>query len=294
MLRIGLFVLTNLAILIVAGIVLNLLGGFVDPAGDLNLMALLVFCAIFGFAGSIISLFLSKFMAKRSMNVQLIEQPRTADEQWLVTTVQDLAQRAGIKTPEIGIFPAREANAFATGWNRNAALVAVSAGLLSRFDREEVRAVLAHEIGHVANGDMITLTLLQGVVNTFVMFFARIIGHTVDKVIFKNERGHGIGFFITTIFAQIVLGILASMIVMAFSRHREYRADAAGANLAGRGAMIRALQRLQAEVKAGVESPMPDGMKAFGISGGFSQKFGKLFASHPPLQERILALTNHA
>src|SRR5690606_7740983 len=184
-------------------------------------MALLVFCAIFGFAGSIISLFLSKFMAKRSMNVQLIEQPRTADEQWLVTTVQDLAQRAGIKTPEIGIFPAREANAFATGWNRNAALVAVSAGLLSRFDREEVRAVLAHEIGHVANGDMITLTLLQGVVNTFVMFFARIIGHTVDKVIFKNERGHGIGFFITTIFAQIVLGILASMIVMAFSRHRE-------------------------------------------------------------------------
>src|SRR5690606_10315580 len=233
-------------------------------------------------------------IAKRTTGTKVIEQPRTPEERWLVETVRDLAERAGIGMPEVGIFPANQANAFATGWNRNQSLVAVSAGLLQRFDREETRAVLAHEIGHVANGDMITLTLLQGVVNTFVMFFARIIGHTVDKVIFKNERGHGIGFFITTIFAQIVLGILASMIVMAFSRHREYRADAAGANLAGRGAMIRALQRLQAEVKAGVESPMPDGMKAFGISGGFSQKFGKLFASHPPLQERILALTNHA
>lgn len=293
MLRIGLFLLTNLAVLVVAGIVLNLLGvgRYLDASGNLDLQTLLIFCAVFGFSGSIISLLLSKFMAKRAMGVQLITQPRSADEQWLVTTVEDLAQRAGIKTPEIGIFPAREANAFATGWNRNAALVAVSLGLLQRFDREEVRAVLAHEIGHVANGDMITLSLIQGVVNTFVMFFARIIGHTIDKVVFKNENGHGIAFYAVTIVAELVLGFLASAIVMAFSRHREYRADAAGANLAGRGAMIRALQRLQAEVNAGVESPMPDGMKAFGISGGFKQKFGKLFASHPPLQERIEALS---
>jgi heat shock protein HtpX len=285
--------MTNLAVILVAGIVLNLLGvgHYLDASGNLDLQTLLIFCAVFGFSGSIISLLLSKFMAKRAMKVQLITQPRTSDEQWLVTTVQDLAQRAGIKTPEIGIFPAREANAFATGWNRNAALVAVSLGLLQRFDREEVRAVLAHEIGHVANGDMITLSLIQGVVNTFVMFFARIIGHTVDRVVFKNERGHGIAFYAVTIVAELVLGFLASAIVMAFSRHREYRADAAGAELAGRGAMIRALQRLQAEVNAGVESPMPDGMKAFGISGGFKQKFGKLFASHPPLQERIEVLS---
>lgn len=293
MLRIGLFLLTNLAVIVVAGIVLSLLGvgRYLDASGNLDLQTLLIFCAVFGFSGSIISLLLSKFMAKRAMNVQLITQPRTSDEQWLVSTVQELSQRAGIKTPEIGIFPAREANAFATGWNRNAALVAVSLGLLQRFDREEVRAVLAHEIGHVANGDMITLSLIQGVVNTFVMFFARIIGHTIDKVVFKNENGHGMAFFIVTIIAEIVLGFLASAIVMAFSRHREYRADAAGAHLAGRGAMIRALQRLQAEVNAGVESPMPDGMKAFGISGGFKQKFGKLFASHPPLQERIEVLS---
>lgn len=293
MLRIGLFLLTNLAVVVVAGVVLNLLGvgRYLDASGNLDLTTLLIFCAVFGFSGSLISLLLSKFMAKRSMGVQLIEQPKSADEQWLVSTVQDLAQRAGIKTPEIGIFPAREANAFATGWNRNDALVAVSLGLLQRFEREEVRAVLAHEIGHVANGDMITLSLIQGVVNTFVMFFARIIGHTVDKVVFKNERGHGIAFYAVTIVAELVLGFLASTIVMAFSRYREYRADAAGANLAGRSAMIRALQRLQAEVNAGVESPMPDGMKAFGISGGFKQKFGKLFASHPPLQERIEALS---
>lgn len=293
MLRIGLFLLTNLAVIVVAGIVLNLLGvgRYLDASGNLDLQTLLIFCAVFGFSGSIISLLLSKFMAKKAMNVQLITQPSTSDEQWLVSTVEELSQRAGIKTPEIGIFPAREANAFATGWNRNAALVAVSLGLLQRFDREEVRAVLAHEIGHVANGDMITLSLIQGVVNTFVMFFARIIGHTIDKVVFKNESGHGMAFFMVTIVAELVLGFLASTIVMAFSRHREYRADAAGANLAGRGAMIRALQRLQAEVNAGVESPMPDGMKAFGISGGFKQKFGKLFASHPPLQERIEALS---
>lgn len=292
MLRIGLFLLTNLAVVIVAGIVLNLLGvgHYLDATGGLNLQSLLIFCAVFGFAGSFISLLLSKFMAKRSMQVQLIEQPRNADEQWLVSTVQELAQQAGIKTPEIGVFPAQEANAFATGWNRNAALVAVSLGLLQRFERDEVRAVLAHEIGHVANGDMITLTLIQGVVNTFIMFFARIIGHTVDRVILKNERGHGIGFMVTTIVAELALGFLASMIVMAFSRHREFRADAAGARFAGRGAMVRALQRLQAETGRGADTPLTDGMRAFGISGGLKHKFGRLFASHPPLQERIQTL----
>lgn len=293
MLRIGLFLLTNLAVLLVASITLSLLGvgRYLDQTGNLDLQTLLIFCAVFGFSGSIISLLLSKFIAKKTMRIQLIERPRNADEQWLVDTVTDLAQRAGIKTPEIGIFPAQESNAFATGWNRNAALVGVSLGLLQRFERDEIRAVLAHEIGHVANGDMITLSLIQGVVNTFVMFFARIIGHTVDRVILKNENGHGVGFYVTTFIAEMVLGILASIIVLWFSRHREFRADAAGANLAGRPSMIRALQRLQAEVKGGVENPMPDGLKAFGISGGFKQSFGKLFASHPPLQERIEALS---
>ncbi len=292
MLRIGLFLMTNLAVILVASITLSLLGvdHYLDQSGGLNLQSLLIFCAIFGFAGSFISLFLSKFIAKKTTGTRIIERPQTADEQWLVTTVEQLARDAGIKTPEVGIFPVQQANAFATGWNRNAALVAVSLGLLQRFDRDEVRAVLAHEIGHVANGDMITLSLIQGVVNTFVMFFARIIGHTVDRVIFKTENGHGIGFYIVTIVAEIVLGILASTIVMAFSRYREYRADAAGARLAGRGAMIRALQRLQAEVQAGAQNPMPDSMKAFAISGGFKQTFGRLFSSHPPLEERIAAL----
>lgn len=291
--RIGLFLLTNFAVLILAGFTLSLLGvdHYLQQNGDLNLTSLLIFCAVFGFGGSFVSLFLSKFIAKKTTGTQVIKSPRTADEQWLVSTVQQLARDAGIKTPEIGIFPAQQANAFATGWNKNASLVAVSQGLLQRFDRDEVKAVLAHEIGHVANGDMVTLSLLQGVINTFVMFFARIIGHTVDRVIFKTERGHGIGFYIVTFVTEIILALLASLIVMAFSRYREYRADAAGAQLAGRGAMIRALQRLQAEVQAGAESPMPDSMKAFGISGGFKQNLGKLFASHPPLDDRIAALS---
>jgi heat shock protein HtpX len=291
-LRIGLFLLTNLAVLVVAGVVLSLLGvGSYRTAGGLDLQNLLVFCAVFGFAGSFISLLLSKWMAKKTMGVQLIEQPRNADEQWLVNTVVELSQKAGIKTPEIGVFAAQESNAFATGWNRNAALVAVSLGLLQRFERDEVKAVLAHEIGHVANGDMITLSLIQGVVNTFVMFFARIIGDFVDRVLLKNESGrNGFGFMIATFVAEIVLGFLASMIVAAFSRYREYRADAAGATLADRGAMIRALQRLQAEVSAGVESPLPSSMRAFGISGGVRN----LFASHPPLEARIQALRDNA
>lgn len=295
MMRIGLFLLTNIAVLVVASITLNLLGvdHYLNQTGTgLDLQALLIFCAVFGFAGAFISLFLSKWMAKKTTGTQVIDNPRTPEERWLVETVRDLAERAGIGMPEVGIFPANQANAFATGWNRNNSLVAVSSGLLQRFDREEARAVLAHEIGHVANGDMITLTLIQGVVNTFVMFFARIIGHTVDKVVFKTERGVGIGYYVVTIIAEIILAFLASMIVMAFSRYREYRADAAGANLAGRGAMIRALQRLQAEVKAGAPSPMPQSMKAFGISGGLQHHMSRLFSSHPPLEERIAALQN--
>lgn len=289
MLRIGLFLLTNIAVLLVAGVVLSLLGvGNYRSADGLNLQSLLIFCAVFGFTGSFISLLLSKWMAKKTMGVQLIDQPRNADEQWLVDTVVELSQKAGIKTPEIGVFPAQESNAFATGWNRNAALVGVSLGLLQRFERDEVKAVLAHEIGHVANGDMITLTLIQGVVNTFVMFFARIIGDFVDRVLLKNESGRGFGFMIATFVAELVLGFLASMIVAAFSRYREYRADHAGATLADRGAMIRALQRLQAE--SGAESAMPSSMRAFGISGGMRS----LFSTHPPLEARIQALRDAA
>ncbi|MDO3381948.1 protease HtpX [Gilvimarinus algae] len=293
MLRIGLFLLTNLGVLVVASITLNLLGvdRILNESGTgLDLTALLIFCAVFGFSGAFISLFLSKFIAKKTTGTRIISNPRSPDEIWLMQTVADLAEKAGIGMPEVGIFPANQANAFATGWNRNNSLVAVSAGLLQRFDREEARAVLAHEIGHVANGDMVTLTLIQGVVNTFVMFFARIIGHTVDKVIFKTERGVGIGYYVVTIIAEVILAFLASMIVMAFSRYREYRADAAGAHLASREGMIRALQRLQAETQAGAPSPMPKGLQAFGISSGFSQNMARLFASHPPLNERIEAL----
>lgn len=290
MLRIGLFLLTNLAIMIVAGIVINLLGvGKFISHGQLNLQSLFIFCAVFGFTGSFISLFISKWMAKRSMGVELIENPRNADERWLVETVADLAQKAGIKMPEVGIFPAEESNAFATGWNRNDALVAVSLGLLQRFERDEVRAVLAHEIGHVANGDMVTLSLIQGIVNTFVMFFARIVGFAIDRALQGNRdsesSGPGIGYYVGSFVAEIVFGILASMIVAAFSRYREYRADEAGANLADRNAMIRALQRLQ--VESG-QTSMPASMQAFGISGGM----GRLFASHPPLEDRIQALRN--
>jgi len=234
------------------------------------------------------SLFISKWMAKMSTSTQIITQPRTRHEQWLLQTVEQLSREAGIKMPEVGIFPAYEANAFATGWNKNDALVAVSQGLLERFSPDEVKAVLAHEIGHVANGDMVTLALIQGVVNTFVMFFARIIGNFVDKVIFKNEEGQGIAYYIATIFAELVLGILASSIVMWFSRKREFRADEAGARLAGTAAMIGALQRLRAE--QGLPVHMPDTLNAFGINGGIKQGFARMFMSHPPLEERIDAL----
>ncbi|WP_372749536.1 protease HtpX, partial [Litorivivens sp.] len=223
MLRIALFLVTNFAILIVASTVMNLLGfsGYLQANGvDLNMTALLVFCGIFGMSGSLISLFLSKWMAKRSTGTQIITEPRNREERWLIQTVQELSDKAGIKMPEVGIFPSHSSNAFATGWNRNDALVAVSAGLLQRFRPEEVKAVLAHEIGHVANGDMVTLTLIQGVVNTFVMFFARVIGHTIDRVVFKTERGYSFGYYIVVMITEMLLAILASAIVMWFSRWR--------------------------------------------------------------------------
>lgn len=289
--RILLFLATNLAVLVLVSIIFNLLGleGILTNNGvDLNLSSLLVFCGLFGMSGSLISLLLSKFMAKRGTGTRIIQSPQNKDEEWLLTTVASLANDAGIGMPEVGVFPSDSANAFATGWNRNNALVAVSTGLLRRFDEREVRAVLAHEIGHVANGDMITLSLIQGVVNTFVMFFARIIGHTVDRVVFKTERGYGIGYYIVTIVAEIVLGILASMIVMWFSRYREYRADAAGAQLAGSAGMIAALQRLKAE--QGLPEDLPGELTAFGIRPGKAGNLAALLRSHPPLDDRILAL----
>lgn len=291
--RILLFLATNLAVLVLVSVIFNLLGleGILSNNGvDLNLGSLLIFCGLFGMSGSLISLLLSKFMAKRGTGTQLIKSPRNREEQWLVDTVKSLADDAGIGMPEVGIFPSDAANAFATGWNRNNALVAVSSGLLRRFEEREARAVLAHEIGHVANGDMITLSLVQGVVNTFVMFFARIIGHTVDRVVFKTERGYGIGYFVVTIIAEIVLGILASMIVMWFSRYREYRADAAGARLADREGMIAALQRLK--VEQGLPGDLPGELTAFGIRSHKGSGLAGLLRSHPPLDDRILALQN--
>lgn len=291
MLRIGLFLVTNLAVVAVAGVMLNLLGvsRFITSEG-LNLTSLLIFCAVFGFAGSLVSLFISKWMAKMSARVQVITNPRTPEERWLVETVRELADKAGIGMPEVGIFPAEQSNAFATGWNKNNALVAVSAGMMRRFNKNEIRAVMAHEVGHVANGDMVTLALIQGVVNTFVMFFARIIGYVVDKAIFKSERDHGPGFFITTLVAELVLGFLASMIVAWFSRRREFRADHAGATLADRQSMISALARLKAETE--VPNQMPDTLVAFGIASGASTKLMQLFATHPPLDVRIATLRN--
>jgi len=289
--RILLFLATNMAVLVLVSIIFNLFGleGILAQNGvDLNLGSLLIFCGVFGMGGAMVSLFLSKWMAKRGAGVYIIEQPRNQNEQWLLKTGRVLAQEAGIGMPEVGIFPSQASNAFATGWNRNDALVAVSEGMLQRFPSEEVRAVMAHEVGHVANGDMVTLTLIQGVVNTFVMFLARIIGHTVDRVIFKNERGFGIGFFVVTIVAEIVLGILASAIVFWFSRWREYRADQAGANLTQPAYMIAALQRLQME--QGQPQDLPGELTAFGISEQLKQGIGALFRSHPPLDDRIRAL----
>ena len=291
--RILLFILTNMAVVLVMGVVWRLLGfeSILDNQGiDLDFNSLLVFCALFGMGGSLVSLFISKWSAKRGTHTRIIETPSNRDEEWLLQTVRQLADQAGIGMPEVGVFPSDAPNAFATGWNRNNALVAVSTGMLQRFKPEEVRAVMAHEIGHVANGDMVTLTLIQGVVNTFVMFFARVIGHTVDRFVFRNERGLGIGYWVGTIVAEILLSILASMIVMWFSRYREYRADAAGADLAGKHNMAAALGRLQAEINA--PSDLPGELTAFGIRSSNGSNIRQLFSSHPPLDKRIEALQN--
>jgi heat shock protein HtpX len=287
--RILLFLGTNLAIVALISLTFRLLGieGLLQSNGvDLNLNALLVMSAVIGFSGSLISLFISKWMAKRSMGLQLITQPRNETEAWLLDTVARQASRAGIGMPEVGIFQGGP-NAFATGWNKNDALVAVSSGLMQEMTREEVEAVLGHEISHVANGDMVTLSLIQGVVNTFVVFLSRIIGHTVDRVVFKTERGYGPAFYITSFIAEMVLGVLAMVIVMWFSRWREFRADQGGADLAGRQKMINALKRLQQASAAHRAEPLPDEMAAFGIFGG---KVQALFSSHPPLEQRIAAL----
>ena len=290
--RILLFLATNLAVVVLLGIVLRLVGfeGILDAQGvDLNLGALLIFAALVGFIGSFVSLAMSKWSAKRMMGVRVITQPANSTEAWLVGAVQRQAQAAGIGMPEVGIFDSPEPNAFATGARRDASLVAVSTGLLNSMSQQEAEAVLAHEVSHVANGDMVTLTLIQGVVNTFVIFLSRVVGHTVDRVIFKTEQGHGPAFWITTIVADLVFGLFASMIVMHFSRQREFRADAGGATLAGRQAMIGALERLQQRHSGA----LPDKMAAFGIAGGPKPGgFKRLFMSHPPLEERIAALRN--
>jgi heat shock protein HtpX len=287
--RILLFIATNIAVLVVLSIALQLLGveSLLDAEGvGLNMEALLLFALVFGMGGSFISLAMSKFTAKRLTGAQVITQPRSDAEAWLVQTVRHQAQGAGIAMPEVAVYDSPAPNAFATGARRNKALVAVSTGLLQRMDRDEVEAVLAHEVSHVANGDMITLALIQGVVNTFVIVLSRVVGHVVDRVVFKTERGHGPAFYITAIVAQMLLGILASVIVFWFSRQREFRADAGSARLAGREKMVRALQRL----KAATGEPLPDQMAAFGIAGGTRSGIMRLFMTHPSLDERIEAL----
>ena len=287
--RITFFLLTNIAILIVLSMVLRILG--VEPyltQQGLNYESLLIFAAVFGMGGAFISLALSKWTAKRLSGAKVITSPGNETEAWLFSTVGDLAKKSGIGMPEVAIYPANDKNAFATGMRRNNSLVAVSVGLLRGMSREEVRGVLAHEVSHIANGDMVTLALIQGVINTFVIFFARVIGYTVDRVVFKNERGHGIAFWITTILAEIVLAILASIIVFWFSRRREYRADSGAANLVGKKPMIGALESLKASV--GMQH-LPDEMAAFGISNRRKSGLAALFATHPDLDDRITALS---
>ena len=288
--RIFLFLATNLAIIFVLSIALQLIGfeGYLDEQGvDLNISSLLLFSAVFGFGGSFISLAISKWTAKRFTGAQVIDQPKNSTESWLISTVQRQAENAGIGMPEVAIYDAPDVNAFATGMSRNKALVAVSTGLLNAMTQDEAEAVLAHEISHVANGDMITLALIQGVVNTFVIFLSRVIGHLVDRVVFKTQRGHGPAFWITSIVAQLVLGVLASIIVMWFSRRREFRADAGAAQLAGSQKMIAALEKLRSSTG---QPHLPDQMAALGISGTMGHGFKRLFMSHPPLEERIAIL----
>jgi len=291
--RIFLFLLTNIAIMVILSVTLRVLGVeslLAQNGSDLNLNALVIFSGIFGFGGAFISLAISKWMAKRMTGAKVIENPSNNIEKWLLDTVKKQSQVVGIKMPEVAIFPSPQMNAFATGASKNKALVAVSQGLLDSMSQGEIEAVVGHEMSHVANGDMVTLTLIQGVVNTFVIFFSRVIGHVVDRVILKNQRGHGIGYFVTTIFAQIVLSILASVIVMYFSRKREYVADTGGADLAGHQNMINALKRLgQKEPEA-----LPEQLAAFGIGEKPKTGWRELWSSHPPLEDRIKALEKRA
>ncbi|MFA5940256.1 MAG: protease HtpX [Sinimarinibacterium sp.] len=286
--RIFLFLATNLAVMLVLSVVASLLGvNRYLTANGLNLEALLGFALVFGFGGSFISLALSKWIAKRSTGAQIITQPRNSAEMWLLQTVERQARAAGIGMPEVAVYEAPEPNAFATGMNKNNALVAVSTGLLRDMSQDEVEAVLGHEISHVANGDMVTLSLIQGVVNTFVIFMARVVGYFIDQTVFKrgsDDRGPGFGYMITVMVLEILFGVLASMIVAWFSRQREFRADSGGAHLAGKRKMIGALQRLQA---AHAPSSLPQNMTAMGISGG---QLARLFSTHPPLEVRIAAL----
>jgi len=291
--RIFLFLLTNIAIMVILSVTLRVLGVeslLAQNGSDLNLNALVIFSGIFGFGGAFISLAISKWMAKRMTGAKVIENPSNNIEKWLLDTVEKQSKIVGIKMPEVAIFPSPQMNAFATGASKNKALVAVSQGLLDSMTKGEIEAVVGHEMSHVANGDMVTLTLIQGVVNTFVIFFSRVIGHVVDRVILKNQRGHGIGYFVTTIFAQIILSILASVIVMYFSRKREYVADTGGADLAGHQNMINALKRLgQKEPEA-----LPEQLAAFGIGEKPKTGWRELWSSHPPLEDRIKALEKRA
>ena len=289
MLRIVLFLATNIAVIAVVSIIMAVLG--IDSQSTTGL---LIMFGLFGMIGSIISLLLSKPIAKRSTKTQLIENPANETERWLVDTVRRLSEKAGIGMPEVGVFPSAQPNAFATGWNKNKALVAVSSGIVTHMSRDELEAVLAHEIGHVANGDMVTLALIQGVVNTFVMFFARIAAGFINQVVFKSEERGGMAYFAIVIVLQIVFGILASVIVAWFSRHREFKADEAGARLASKAGMIGALERLK--VTANAPEQMPEQMQAFAIAEGKKEGFNlkSMFASHPPLDVRIAALKNNA
>lgn len=288
--RVVLFIVTNLAVILILSVVLRLLGvdRILDEQGiALEMTNLLVFAAVFGFGGAFVSLALSKWTALRMTGARVITQPANEAEAWLVNTVKRQATAAGIGMPDVAVYDSPDPNAFATGMRRNSALVAVSTGLLRSMERGEVEAVLGHEVSHVANGDMVTLALIQGVVNTFVMFFSRVVGHFVDRAVFKTERGHGPAFFVTTIVAQLVFGILASVVVMWFSRQREFRADAGSADLEGGDKMIAALKRLQKTVQ---QPHLPDQMAAFGISGAPGSGIRRLFMTHPPLEERIAAL----
>ena len=286
--RIFYFLVTNLAIVLVLSVTMRLLG--VEPflnANGLNLNSLLIFAAVMGFGGAFISLAISKWSAKKMSGAVTIENPKTLDEIWLVNIVKKQSETVGIQMPEVAIFNSPVVNAFATGMSRNSSLVAVSSGLLEMMTKDEAEAVIGHEISHIANGDMVTLTLIQGVVNTFVLFFSRVIGYTVDKVIFKTRQGTGPAFFITMIISELLLGILASIVVMWFSRQREYRADIGGGQLAGNQKMIAALQRLKSQYES---SALPKSLAALGISGEQGIGLKELFSTHPSLDDRIARL----